>query len=354
MPFFIFVICSLLTFCVAATPLNQFQIIGSHNSYKKMLNPDVKSQLTKLSPNLVTRIDYGHNSIMSQLNSGVRHLEIDVLNDPTGNLYSNPWANKVAKGTIISPLEKQKLATAGFKVMHIPDIDVQSDCVLFIDCLTTLKNWSNANEQHFPIVIMLNVKETRSDLVAGPTPLIFTPNDYQLLDKTIKNTLQALLFTPDDLRHVGLTLNQSVVKHGWPNVDALLGRFIFLFDGNHQQNRDYKHQRPSLKGASMFAHYDTNQNEAAFMIVNNPIKHLHKIQQLVAKGYLVRTRADASLTDDNAQRIKQFNAAKHSGAHIISTDFIANSPQHARFNYVVQFDQGRLVRKNPFTKSTLN
>jgi len=49
----------------------------------------------------------------------------------------------------------------------------------------------------------------------------------------------------------------------------------------------------------------------------------------------------------------KFNAAKNSGAQVISTDFIPGSPQQARFNYVVQFDEGHLVRTNPFINNQL-
>ena len=103
----------------------------------------------------------------------------------------------------------------------------------------------------------------------------------------------------------------------------------------------------------MFAHYDENHPEAAFMIVNNPIRDFYKIQQLVLKGFMVRTRADANLSATNSQRTMQFNAAKNSGAQVISTDFIPGSPQQARFNYVVQFDEGHLVRTNPFINNQL-
>ncbi|MBQ4859924.1 Ca2+-dependent phosphoinositide-specific phospholipase C [Pseudoalteromonas sp. MMG007] len=353
MPLFIFIIFVVHITSVNAKPLNTMQIIGSHNSYKKTLNVGVKHKLNDLNPKLMANIDYGHSPIIKQLNSGVRHLEIDVLKDPSGDLYIKPWANSFATPPLFNELEKKQLATPGFKVMHIPDIDVQSHCVLLSGCLNTLKTWSEANPQHFPIVVMLNVKETRSDLVLGNNPLKFTSKDYYLLDEVIRKSLPSSLFTPDNLRKIPLSLNQTVVKFGWPSTRALAGKFIFLFDGNTQQSALYKQNRPSLKGASMFANYDESEPEAAFMVVNNPTRNFYKIQQLVLKGYMVRTRADATLSATNSQRTIQFNAAKSSGAQVISTDFIPGSPQQARFNYVVQFDEGHLVRTNPFINNQL-
>ena len=78
MPFFIFIFFAGYVSSVSAKPLNTLQMIGSHNSYKKTLNVSVKHKLNDLSPKLMARIDYGHSSIIKQLNSGVRHLEIDV------------------------------------------------------------------------------------------------------------------------------------------------------------------------------------------------------------------------------------------------------------------------------------
>ncbi|MEL0641761.1 Ca2+-dependent phosphoinositide-specific phospholipase C [Pseudoalteromonas aliena] len=353
MPLVIFIIFVVHITSVNAKPLNTQQIIGSHNSYKKILNVGVKHKLNDLNSKLMASIDYGHSPITKQLNSGVRHLEIDVLKDPNGDLYIKPWANSFATAPLFNELEKKQLATPGFKVMHIPDIDVQSHCVLLSGCLNTLKTWSEANPQHFPIVVMLNVKETRSDLVLGNNPLKFTSKDYYLLDEVIRKSLPSSLFTPDNLRKIPLSLNQTVVKFGWPSTRALAGKFIFLFDGNTQQSALYKQNRPSLKGASMFANYDESEPEAAFMVVNNPTLNFYKIQQLVLKGYMVRTRADATLSATNSQRTIQFNAAKSSGAQVISTDFIPGSPQQARFNYVVQFDEGHLVRTNPFVNNQL-
>ncbi|WP_276755734.1 Ca2+-dependent phosphoinositide-specific phospholipase C [Pseudoalteromonas marina] len=331
-----------------ATPLNHFQVIGSHNSYKKALNLGVKKELSKLNPKLTAQIDYGHINIIDQLNSGIRHLEIDVLKDPNGGLYLKPWAEHVSIEALYSQQEIEQLSTPGFKVMHIPGVDVQSHCILLSDCLNNLKKWSQENPYHFPIVIMINVKESGTSIDPQPLTLKFTVSDYQSLDAAIKQTLSDSLFTPDNLRKSALSLNETVIQLGWPNVNQLRQKFIFLFDGNKSQTSLYKKNRPSLRGASMFAHYEADQPEAAFMIVNNPIKHFKKIQKLIATGYMVRTRADAALDARKSEKIKQFNAAKNSGAQIISTDFIPGSPQQARFNYVVQFDHGHVVRKTPF------
>ncbi|MFP3624758.1 Ca2+-dependent phosphoinositide-specific phospholipase C, partial [Burkholderia sp. SIMBA_051] len=79
-------------------------------------------------------------------------------------------------------------------------VDVQSHCVLFSDCLNNLKKWSQANPLHYPIVVMINVKETGTSIDPQPPTLKFKASDYHSLDAVIKQTLSDSLFTPDNLR----------------------------------------------------------------------------------------------------------------------------------------------------------
>ena len=43
------------------------------------------------------------------------------------------------------------------------------------------------------------------------------------------------LITPDTIRHRGLTLEESVLRHGWPSLAQARGKFVFLMD-----NKDAK------------------------------------------------------------------------------------------------------------------
>src|SRR5262245_59075321 len=70
--------------------LNQIQVIGSHNSYKKAIDPELFQLLRKLDPNAYSSLEFSHISFAEQLDLGLRKLEIDIVYDPTGGLYAKP------------------------------------------------------------------------------------------------------------------------------------------------------------------------------------------------------------------------------------------------------------------------
>ncbi|MCF7973773.1 MAG: phosphatidylinositol-specific phospholipase C1-like protein, partial [Phycisphaerae bacterium] len=89
----------------------------------------------------------------------------------------------------------------------------------------------------------------------------------------------------------------------------------------------------------------------AFRIVNDPIKETVYIRQLVEKGYLVRTRADADTQEARRGETARREAAFASGAHVISTDYYRPDP---RFNtgYHVTLPGGGAARWNPLSKDS--
>ena len=62
----------------------------------------------------------------------------------------------------------------------------------------------------------------------------------------------------------------------------------------------------------------------------------------LADGVIVRTRADAELATDPAER----EAALASGAQIVSTDYPPSEPQQGTA-YLVEFPDGALARAVP-------
>ena len=70
------------------------------------------------------------------------------------------------------------------------------------------------------------------------------------------------------------------------------------------------------------------------------------IPELIKKGYIIRTRADSDTKEARKNDYTHFEAAKKSGAQIITTDYYMpskffNSPYH------IKFDDGGYVRVNP-------
>ena len=71
----------------------------------------------------------------------------------------------------------------------------------------------------------------------------------------------------------------------------------------------------------MFVNAPAGTAEAAFMVINDPVRDQQKIRNMVELGYMVRTRSDANTTEARNNDYRRFEAARKSGAQIISTDY---------------------------------
>ena len=96
----------------------------------------------------------------------------------------------------------------------------------------------------------------------------------------------------------------------------------------------------------MFVSASPGQPDAAFLIINNPLRSKKDIQELVRKGYMVRTRADADTREARAGDLSRFHEALASGAQYISTDYYWKAPTLST-DYLVQLPDNRIVRANP-------
>jgi hypothetical protein len=86
------------------------------------------------------------------------------------------------------------------------------------------------------------------------------------------------------------------------------------------------------------------------MFRNNPKDP--EIPQLVKKGYIIRTRADADTEQARDNDRSGLEAACNSGAQIITTDYYLKST-HFKSDYVVSFEgANKYFRINPLFKST--
>ena len=96
----------------------------------------------------------------------------------------------------------------------------------------------------------------------------------------------------------------------------------------------------------MFTSSDPGTAEAAFVKVNEPLANLGYIQQLVAAGYLVRTRADADTLEARFGLTARRDATLASGAQFVSTDY-PEADADFPFGYSVEIPGGAVGRCNP-------
>ena len=330
-------------------PLNHIQVIGSHNSYKQAIDPPLWQMLKNTNPNLAAGIDYSHISILDQLNMGLSNLEIDIYADAKGGKYAHPQGLDMEKDQPgVQPYDPEKqMLEPGFKIFHIQEIDFRSHYLTFKSCLQDLKKWSDTHPGHNPVFITMNAKDQAIDKPGFTVPEKFTQEVFAQLDKVIRDELgKNKLIVPDQVRGKYNTLESAVLQGNWPKLKETKGKFIFVLDENDEKRTTYIKDHPSLQGRVLFANAEPGTPEAAILILNDPKKDSAKIQALVKKGYIIRTRADANTEQARKNDKTQFEAACQSGAQIITTDYYQKST-HFASNYQVSFDGNKYMRPNP-------
>lgn len=345
----------------APVRINQIQTIGSHNSYHLAMEGAAAETLSGLAPDLWESIDYTHEPLADQLETyGIRQFELDVFADPEGGLYSNRPALEI----IGLPTESgiPELSEPGFKTMHIQDVDFETTCLTFVDCLTEIATWSAANPDHVPIMIMVETKT--GSLTDGATglgidlsqfdvdwvePLVMTPELFDDLEAEVLSVFGAEhIITPDDVRGDHATLAEAVGDNGWPTLEESRGKVMFALVDTGASADVYREGAPALEGRLFFTSADSGAPDAAFVRVDDPIADADLLAEALEAGYLVRTRSDEptghARTGDTSLR----DAALASGAQYVSTDFYREREEFGT-GYVVALPGGVAARCDPVT-----
>ncbi len=331
-----------------ALRLNQIQLIGSHNSYKQAIDPPLMALLRQTDSAMANALDYSHIPLSEQLSLGLRNLELDVYADTKGGKYAQPlgltWVKDAPSAQPYDP--NKVMQTPGFKALHVQEVDFRSNCLTLAQCLGELRDWSAANPNHLPVFVTMNAKDDPIDRPGFTAPEPFTAEVLDALDDEIREALGARLLSPDEVRGDYETLEEAVRQGGWPTLAEARGRFLFILDEVGDKRAAYVKDHPSLRGRLMFANAEPGTTEAAWLIMNEAVEELSDIQKYVKEGYIVRTRADANTQEARTNDQRTFQAAKQSGAQIITTDYYQKST-HFSSDYVVHFEDGGYVRRNP-------
>ena len=142
------------------------------------------------------------------------------------------------------------------------------------------------------------------------------------------------------------TLEEAVLKDGWPTLNESRGRLLFAFDNTDAKRDVYLAGHPSLAGRVMFTSSPPGSPESAFVKVNDPLGNEAFISELVAAGYIVRTRADANTVEARFGLTARRDAALASGAQFVSTDYPEPDPDFST-GYFVEIASGANARCNP-------
>jgi hypothetical protein len=336
---------ALLLRCVR---MNQIQVIGTHNSYKQPVPAPIFALLSDFDPVLASELEYWHPPLSTQLgDEAVRQIELDVFADPEGGRYAARVGLQVAGVPNDAPPE---LNEPGFKVLHVQDLDYETSCLTFVDCLGEVAAWSDQHPGHLPIAVLVELKDSPipDPIDAGfVVPLPIGPTELDALDDEIRSVFTAdRLIVPDDVRRSFSTLEAAVLADGWPTLAEATGKVIFLMDNGGALRDLYRTGRPSLEGRVMFTSAEPGSPDAAFVKVNDPLDAVGEIQALVAAGYVVRTRADVPTEQARTADTTQRDAALASGAQWVSTDYPV--PGRSPFSeYSASLPGGTVARCNP-------
>lgn len=337
----------------ASVRINQIQVIGTHNSYHRGLLPGNAKLLQKKNPARFKELDYAHAGLATQLNHGIRQIELDIFPDSKGGLYAHPFGPALVAQAGLppdpDPYPKGVMMKPGFKVMHVQDIDYASNCQPFVACLQIVRNWSLAHPQHVPLFILVETKQGVPDnKYPWSVPEPWTSATFDALDAEIRSVFSAdEMITPDQVRGAHRTLNEAVLHRGWPTLARARGKAIFLMD-QQWATPIYLRGHPGLRGRILFTNATPGAPDAAFVEENDG--GAAEIRVLVRKGYLVRTRADAGTVQARTNDTRRRNEVLGSGAQIISTDYPAFEPSRWT-GYFVALPSGVPVRCNPVNAS---
>jgi len=345
--------------------INQLQYLASQNSYKMAPYEPVYEVVDK-GLGLFSKYrqpagwDFSHESLEDQLNKyNIRGLELDVYYDPDGGLFYHRAGNRLAGESTASGV--QELNDPGFKVLHRPDFDYRSHHYTFKSALQAVKDWSDSHKNHLPLTILVEPKD--DEYVSAATlllpidiltsPKLITPAALDFIDKEIvevfgKNSKKVL--TPDEVRGDYETLEAAILTEGWPKLKDARGKILFVLANSGFEKSYYLNGYPSLKGREMFTFSKPGKPECAFVRLDNPEKKLDEIQELVAKGYIVRTRSEDGTKAAKEGDVSQMDAAFASGAQIISTTYYRaderSKDSEDWSDYAVQFPNDELAIVN--------
>jgi hypothetical protein len=328
--------------CVA---LNHVQVLGTHNSYHIAPRPELLAALLAFDP-MFHQIEYTHPPLAQQLgDEGIRQIELDVYADPDGGLYAHRAGLAAIGEDPDSP--DPAMYAPGFKVLHIQDIDFETTCLTFVDCLQAVKTWSDAHPGHLPIMILVEAEdEVLPPVLDFVIPIPFGPAEFDALDAEIRSVFPPeQLITPDDVRRGLATLDQAVRALGWPTLGASRGKVLFCLD-NRGKRHTYLEGHPELEGRVLFTNAVAGSADAAFVEQNDPREDPALIPSLVQAGYIVRTRADADTEQARSGDTADRDAALASGAQYVSTDYPVPNPDFGT-GYFVEIPDGAPGRCNP-------
>lgn len=324
--------------------INEVQVLGSHNSYKIAIRPEVMARYAEYDAGDAKALDYSHAPLETQLDLGLRQLEIDVHYDPRGGLYAAPLGERWAKPDPAAFDPEGAMRKPGFKVFHKSDVDYRSHCLTFEICLRQIKAWSDAHPQHLPIAIAMNAKDSAVEAVPGhAVPVAFDAAAFAALEAEILRVIpRDRLIAPGDVRRGG-----PVPYSKWPTLGEARGKFLFMLDEPPEKTRIYTGPGDDLRDKLIFVAAPEKSAAAGYTVINNALKHGDRMARLVRAGWLMRTMSEQGTVEPRQGDLSRARASFASGAQYVSTDYYYPETRFGTTYHIPYLPGGSTVRCNP-------
>jgi len=341
--------------------LNEVQYIGTHNSYHiapgdaialEMLRSGYAQSKEWPAARLVEATDYTHPALSIQLRLGLRLFELDVHDDPEGGRFSDPrFLRLVRQAPLRVPFgagAMDELKQPGFKVLHHGEWDFRSTNYLLTGCLREINAWSDAHPWHLPIIIQIEAKDSDVPPTAAGSPVVapkpFNADTWRRLEATIRATIPASkIVTPDVVRGDHANLRTALAAKGWPTLEQLKGKFLFLLLNKKELSLSYLELDPLLRERVFFVSLASDHPSASWFRVPDP--HYDELPRFIGAGFLATTMADYATVQARNNDPSTREQAFRSGAQFILTDFA--QPDRRFSDYRVSFPGDAYVRAKP-------
>ncbi|UJR09079.1 hypothetical protein I4U23_013326 [Adineta vaga] len=269
--------------------LHHMTILGTHNSYHK-----------------ATRFyKYKHSNLDVQLMSGIRQIELDI-----------------------------HIMAKNYVVYHLQFLDDQTNCYCFKDCLLKIRQWSEQNQNHYPIFLFIEIKERfYEDFLTAfhgglqcqhfqsmkEQILQIFPYDFLILPDFIRGHHHSINIALKHQRQDESRGNYVYKNYGWPPVSLSLGKILISFiDDQYNLVADLISTCQPLYNFFFIVQENVSRPYASIINIRNPLGNEQLILSSQNHGQITRTL----IGHGNKQAFYRYIQARRYGVHIISTDFV--------------------------------
>ena len=302
--------------------LNELRYLATHNSYKQAISTETQVFYDYALFGACNGLyDYVFDTVTEQLNNGIRSIEIDL------------YKHKTADGFDI-------------KILHNCLTEASSSMADFELGLKELRMWSDYNEGHLPVIVLVEPKTSGIGDFGAMDSEAFT-YAFSLMETILGDKL----YTPADAIGDYSTFAEMRAANDYPAVRDLTGKFVFLLHESKKKDSFTSLDETLLSQKMFYTAYASSLSKGKsgvyadnvlFALANEP-SDSELLEYAVDNNYIVRTRIDLHHIVSE-ERLTQ---GIESGTNIMSSDYPPTAS--GRYDYTAYINESgktidRIVR----------